>query len=141
MQINEKLALNIPEKEVDLCPINIELKKQGKQFIVEDLNKVAGSKSWFWILNELRNRSVHRGLLNKQFAATFVEDVNKGESYSTVKNYFLKQPDYRLPMDEDIISFLETNITNMRNLIDKIRKKLHQAMLPDKKNKIVPLDS
>lgn len=71
--------------------------------------------------------SIHRGLLTKQFVVNIVEDVNRGTSSSTVKNYFHKPPDYEKPMDEEIISYLETSIKNTRNLIDKIRKKLDQS--------------
>jgi hypothetical protein len=77
-------------------------------------------------LNEFRNKSIHRGLLTKEFAVTIVEDVNKGTSTSTVKNYFHKPPNYKKAMNEPITSFLETSITNMRSLIDNIRNMLHQ---------------
>jgi hypothetical protein len=64
MLINEKLNLKISEKDVKLESINSELKKKGKkQKIMKRLNKLSSdTTSWYWILNELRNKSIHRNI-------------------------------------------------------------------------------
>jgi len=65
MLINEKLNLKICKKDVKLESINSELKKKGKkQNIMKRLNKLSSdTTSWYWILNELRNKSIHRSIL------------------------------------------------------------------------------
>jgi Cthe_2314-like HEPN len=122
MLINERLKLNIPEDKVTSKTINKELEKRNNQAIVFDLNKLNCDKSsWYWILRKLRNKSIHLSILSKQ------AKVNVGATPSTVKNYLLSPPDYNTPMDKEIIVFLEENLTNMRNLVDRIREKVDQV--------------
>jgi len=124
MLINEKLNLKIPEKDVELGSINSELKKKGKkQKIMKRLNKLSSNKtSWYWILNELRNKSIHRSILNKKASVNISENINDKTSSSSVKNYLLLPSDYKNLMDKEITLFLSDSIDKMRKLIENIKK-------------------
>ena len=124
MLINEKLNLKLSEKDVELGSINSELKKKGKkQKIMKRLNKLSSdTTSWYWILNELRNKSIHRSILRKQAAPSISANTNDKTSSSSVKNYFLLPPDYQNSMDKEITVFLSDNIGKMRKLIENIKK-------------------
>jgi Cthe_2314-like HEPN len=119
--LNDTLMLGITDRRVDLCSVNTKLRERGIQYMIKELNKASSIKSWFWKLNEYRNKSVHRQMLKKRADAMILE----GRS-SSVRNYLLEPPDYKRPMHEEIVQYLETSIRNTRNLIDEIRKKLNQ---------------
>ena len=77
VQINEKLGLAIPHKKVDLDSV-YDKKPIKKEHLLADLKTMACQKgSWFWLLNELRNRSMHRAMLNKLVKIDIHEDLNK----------------------------------------------------------------
>ena len=122
MLINEKLLLNLLEKDVNVESIKKELKIK-KQNILKELNDLSSDHtSWFWILNELRNKSIHTSILNKQAVASMSENTNDNTSSSNVKNYFLLPPDYKDPMQKEIIVFLYDSIEEMRKLIENTKK-------------------
>ena len=122
MLINEKLLLNLLEKDVNVESIKKELKIK-KQNILKELNDLSSNHtSWFWILNELRNKSIHTSILNKQAVASMSENTNDNTSSSNVKNYFLLPPDYKDPMQKEIIVFLYDSIEEMRKLIENTKK-------------------
>ncbi len=123
MLINEKLHLNLSEKKVYIKSINEKLDSQNKKHILKELNDLSCDKtSWYWILNELRNKSIHRSILNKKAAAHISENINDKTSSSTVKNYLLLPPDYKNSMDNEITVFLSDCIEEMRILIENIKK-------------------
>jgi hypothetical protein len=123
MLINEKLHLNLSEKNVHVKSINEKLESQNKKHILKELNDLSCDKtSWYWILNELRNKSVHRSILNKKAAAHIYDNINNNISSSTVKNFFLLPPDYKNSMDKEITVFLSNSIEEMRKLIGNIKK-------------------
>lgn len=125
MLINEKLHLNLSEKNVYMKSINEKLESQNKKHILKELNDLSCDKtSWYWILNELRNKSIHRSILNKKAAAHIHDNINNNKSSSTVKNYFLLPPDYKNSMDEEITVFLTHCTERMKKLIENIEKKL-----------------
>jgi hypothetical protein len=65
VKINEKFDLNIPINEVNLDTVYRKLKRIGRGDLLLDLKRMADDKeSWFWLLNELRNHSIHRNILN-----------------------------------------------------------------------------
>ena len=90
MLIKEKLNLKLSEKDVELGSINSELKKkEKKQKIMKRLNKLSSdTTSWYWILNELRNKSIPRSILRKQAAPSISANINDNTNSSSVKNYF-----------------------------------------------------
>jgi hypothetical protein len=123
MLISEKFDLKLSEKEVELGSINRELKNKRKEKIIDELNKLSSdTTSWYWILNELRNKSIHRSILNKKAGVNISENINDKTGYSTVKNYLLLPPDYKKSMDKEIIVFLSDNIKEIRKLIENIKK-------------------
>lgn len=127
IQINEKLNLKIPIKDVRGDTINVELKTIGKQDVLSELNNLASDQtSWFWKLNELRNHSIHRKMLNKHIKVGLYENINIGESSSSSpEEYFLADPTdpNPTPMNKQIIDYLEESLQNMKNLIANIRSK------------------
>jgi len=71
---------------------------------------VSNKESWFWLLNELRNHSIHRNVLNKQISVHLVENVNTNTSTSSKPGvYFLVNPrdEEKLPMKKQVIPYLE----------------------------------
>lgn len=122
MLINEKFDLGLSEKDVELGSINRELKSIGKQNIIDKLNKLSSdTTSWYWILNELRNKSIHRSILNKKAAVSMFDNINNKTSSSTIKNYLLLPPDYKDPMKKETLVFLSDTIREMRKLIEDIK--------------------
>ena len=122
-----KLNLKIPIREVNHSSVNAELKSIGKQNLLSKLNKLASDPtSWFWKLNELRNHSIHRKMLNKHIKVGLYENINTGESSSSSpEEYFLADPTdpKPTPMNIQIIAYLEESLQNMKNLIANIRSK------------------
>jgi hypothetical protein len=123
MLINEKLTLNLTEQEVTIKSIDKELERIGRQNIFGELNKLRfDPNSWYKILTELRNKSIHRNILTKKAAVNISENINNNTSSSTVKNYLLLPPDYKDSMKQEITEYLGESIDNMRNLIDNTKK-------------------
>lgn len=123
MLINEKLGLNLSEKDVGVESIKKELNRIKKQNILKELNDLSSDNtSWYWILKELRNRSIHKSILRKKAEVSISESINDNTSSSTVKNYLLLPPDYKDPMQKETVVFLSDTIEEMRKLIENIKK-------------------
>jgi hypothetical protein len=123
MFINEKLGLNLSEQNVTLRTIRQKLDNKNERNIIKKLDDLDNNKgSWYSILNELRNKSIHRSILNKKAAVNISENTNNNTSSSTVKNYLLLPPDYKNPMDKEITLFLSECIEGMQKLIESIKK-------------------
>ena len=123
MLINEKLHLKLLEKDVNVESIKKELTKIKKQNILKELDVLSHDKtSWYWILKELRNRSIHKSILNKEAEASNFENINDNMSSSTVKNRLLLPPEYKDSMKKETIVFLSDCLEEMRKLIENIKK-------------------
>ena len=122
MKINEELKLGIDVREVDLDEVYTKLKWTNKEHILKELKTLSCQKgSWFWLLNELRNHSIHRNMLNKQISVSQFEDVNTGTSNGGIPRvYFLANPldKNKVAMDKPVIEYLEESLGNMKNLIN-----------------------
>ena len=60
VQINDKLGLGLPIEEAKIKNLNPKLKSLNKEYLLADLNKLSSQTgSWLWLLNELRNYSLH----------------------------------------------------------------------------------
>lgn len=98
------------------------LKLRGKEDLIKELRSLSSNKaSWFWILNELRNHSIHRNMLSKQVSISLSEDVNTGASGSSIpENYILVNPldQNKSPMARPIVQYLEESLRNMKNLVN-----------------------
>ena len=123
MLINEKLGLNLSEKGIYVDSITQKLAGKNKKDILQELNDLNDDHtSWYWILNEYRNKSIHRSILNKKASVSISENINNNTSSSTVKNYLLLPPDYKDSMKQEITEYLKKSIENMGNLIDNTKK-------------------
>jgi hypothetical protein len=126
-KINEKFELGIPFNNVKLDSVYDKLKSINKEDLLDDFKIMTCQKeSWFWLLNELRNHSIHRAMLNKRVSVQLFDDANTGASTSGKPEvYFLVNPrdEKRAPMDKPIIPYLEESLQNMKNMIDNIRSK------------------
>lgn len=123
MLINIKLDLKLSEKNVELGSVNRELKSIGRKNIIDKLNKLSSdTTSWYWILNELRNKSIHRSILNKNAGINISENINNNTTSSFVKNYLLIPPDYKNSMDKEITAYLSDSLEEMRKLVENTRK-------------------
>jgi hypothetical protein len=127
VKINEKFGFDIPISKVNLYTVYRKLTCIGRGDLLADLKTMAtDKKSWFWLLNELRNNSIHRKVLNKQISVHLVEDVNTNTSSSTKPEvYFLVNPrdEKKSPMKKQVIPYLEESLQNMKDLIDNIKSK------------------
>jgi hypothetical protein len=122
MLINEKFHLNLVEKDVNIESIKKELIKIKKQNILKELDDLSKDRtSWYWILKELRNKSIHKSILNKKALVNISENINDNTNSSTVKNYLLLPPDYKDPMKKETLVFLSDTIKEMRKLIEDIK--------------------
>lgn len=93
IQINDKLNLGLPIDEVKLDQINNKLNLINKGNLLDEVNKIKEKDSWLRSLNELRNHSMHRKMLNKQVEVGLYENVNTNTSSSSKPEvYFLVNP-------------------------------------------------
>jgi Cthe_2314-like HEPN len=126
-KINERFSLNITPNKIDLDSVYQKLKSIDRGDLLADLKKMATNKqSWFWLLNELRNHSIHRNVLNKQISIQLVEDINTYTSSSIKPEvYFLVNPrdENKSPMNKQVIRYLEESLQNMIDMIANIRSK------------------
>jgi hypothetical protein len=85
IQINEKLELGLSMNKINLCSVNAKLnEKYENHDILDELNKLVSKyDSWFWLVNELRNHTNHRAMLNYQVSMSIIEDVNINASKNT----------------------------------------------------------
>jgi hypothetical protein len=127
VKINEKFGFNMPINEVNLDTVYCKLKFIGRGDLLADLKRMVRDKeSWFWLLNELRNHSIHRNVLNKHISVHLIEDVNTNTSTSSKPAvYFLVNPKdkKKSPMNKQVIPYLEESLHNMKDMIDNIRSK------------------
>jgi hypothetical protein len=127
VQINDELGLRIPIEEVNLETINTKLNDINKGSLLKRLNNLTAKKtSWFWLLNEIRNHSLHRKRISRLVHVNIVENINNNTSYSNQTIHFVgnaRTKDNPF-MQKDIILFLQESLDRMRNLVDNVRKKL-----------------
>lgn len=125
VQINEKENLGLQLDEVNLKTLNTKL--NNKKDILEELNRLSSDKeSWYWLLNELRNHSIHRAMLNKNVSMHIIENVNENTSMSMkpVVSFLVNPLDKeKKPMDKPAIQYPEESLQSMKELIDRIRIK------------------
>ena len=89
MLINEKLGLNLAEPSVTLRTIRQKLDSKNERHIMKKLDDLDDNKgSWYSILNEYRNKSTQRSILNKKTAVEISEDIKNNTSSSNVRNFF-----------------------------------------------------
>jgi hypothetical protein len=126
VQISEKLGLAIPLREICIDSVYDNLKTIKKEHLLVDLKMASKKGSWFWLLNELRNHSIHRAMISKRVKTQIHEDVNTDTSRSDKPEiYFLVNPldNYKSPMSKQVIPYLEESIQQMKDLIEDLRNK------------------
>lgn len=127
VQINQKLGLGLPIEEAKIQNLNPKLKSINKGFLLTELNTLCSEKdSWLWLLNELRNHSLHRRMINKRASVQIDENINSNTSVSARPEvYFLINPRdiIKVPMNKRAITYLEESLQQMRDLIEAIRNK------------------
>jgi hypothetical protein len=115
VRINEKLELGIPINRADFDHVKSALSAKTKKIdLLSDLDKAREYSNWYWQLNESRNHSLHRALIPKFVAV----------GPHPIRVYFKKDPrnpDTSPPMELEIIPYLEQCLTNVEQLIDRIR--------------------
>lgn len=117
VQINEKEKLGLRLDKVNLRTLNSKLNTNKKKEILRELNDLScDKKSWYWLLIELKNHSMHREMLSKDVSMSFFDKPHVA---------FLVNPldKDRKPMGKSVIETLEESLQSMRELIDRIRKK------------------
>jgi Cthe_2314-like HEPN len=127
VEINNKLNLHIPIEKIELKTVNKKLKRRNKEELLKYLNKISSNpKSWFWLLNEIRNHFLHRERIPRHVSVNIFENVNENTSSSTQSIHFVEisrikdNPFIKKP----IISFLEESLERMTKLVENIRKKI-----------------
>ena len=123
VHINEKLDLGIPIEDVNLGSINLKLIKVDKQFLISELNNLSSKPgSWLYLLNDLRNYSLHRSMLRKHIDVAVFENTNINRSYSSktrVSFLVSSSNQKKIPMDKTVIDYLKESLDRMRNLIKR----------------------
>jgi hypothetical protein len=128
VQINYKLGLKIPIEDVTLETVNAGLNDINKGYLLEHLNNLASKKtSWLWLLNEIRNHSLHRERIPRLVHVNIIENANNNTSHSDQTVHFVENARTKDNpfLQKDIILFLHESLDRMRNLIDNTRKKLN----------------
>lgn len=62
--INDKLNLGLQIGEVSLGQTNSNLNLINKGNLLDEVKRINDKDCWLWLLNELRNHSIHRKMLN-----------------------------------------------------------------------------
>lgn len=109
VQINNELALGIATQKVDLSTVQSALNAKTKDIdLLSELHTASDHGNWFWLLRELRNRTMYRSILRrKQLKFT----LNVG--------------DY---VDKNLIQYFQDSIGNIRSLVNTIRTKEPRLM-------------
>jgi hypothetical protein len=127
VQINDDLGLGIPIEKVNLETVNAKLNDINKTNLLKHLDNLTGKKtSWLWLLNEIRNHSLHRKRIPRLVHVNITENISNNTSYSSETIHFVG--DARIKdnpfMQKDIILFLQESLDRMRKLVENVRKKL-----------------
>lgn len=126
VQINEKLGLGLPIEEAKIQNLNPKLKSINQRDLLIELNTLSQPGNWLWLLNELRNHSLHREMLRKRAVVNIRENINTDNSSSSKPEvYLLVNPRdiNKRPMDSSVVAYLEESLQQMRDLIEAIRNK------------------
>jgi hypothetical protein len=127
VQINQKLGLGLPIEEAKISNLNPKLKAINKGFLLTELNTLCSqTDSWLWLLNELRNHSLHRAMINKRASVQVQENINSNTSVSAKPEvYLLINPRdiNKVPMNKSAVTYLQESLQQMRDLIEAIRNK------------------
>jgi hypothetical protein len=127
IQINQKLELGLPIEDAKIQNLNPKLKCINKGFLLTELNTLCSqTDSWLWLLNELRNHSLHRAMINKLASVQIDENINSNTSVSAKPEVYLliKPRDInKFPMNKPAVTYLEERLKQMRDLIEDIRNK------------------
>ena len=127
IQINQKMGLGLPIEEAKIQNLNPKLKCINKGFLLTELNTLCSqTDSWLWLLNELRNHSLHRAMINKLASVQIDENINSNTSVSAKPEvYLLIKPNdiNKFPMNKPAVIYLEESLKQMRGLIEDIRNK------------------
>jgi hypothetical protein len=78
----------LPIDEVKLDRINNKLNLIDKGNLLDEVKMINEKDSWLWLLNELRNHSMHRKMLNKQAKVRLYDNVSTNTSSSTNPEIF-----------------------------------------------------
>ena len=112
--INERLELGLPPNRATFEEVQSALSSKTKRFdLLLELEQARQYGNWYWQLIELRNHSMHWPLLPKEL-----------EAKTRPERAFLRDPRYTaksVPMDLEVIEFLERCLAKVETMIDKIR--------------------
>jgi hypothetical protein len=121
------ISRGLPIEEAKIQNLNPKLKSINKQFLPTELNTLySQTDNWLWLLNELRNHSLHGAMINKRTSVQIHEKINSNTSISAKPEvYFLINPRdiNKFPTNKPAITYLEENLQQMRDLIEAIRNK------------------
>jgi hypothetical protein len=122
VRVNDKLRLGLNIWEVNsgarnLTAINNKLIGNGKGILLLPLTTAIAPKDWLWTLKDLRNRGMHRQIINVKSAVSLHEDLNTGKSCSDKNRvYLITNPQTNL----EIIPYLEDSYEKTKNLVESI---------------------
>lgn len=112
--INERLDLGLALNQVNFEEVQSALSSKTKKFdLLLELEEARQYGNWYWQLTELRNHSMQESLLQKDL-----------EVRSHPARAFLRDPRNRaksVPMDLEVIEYLERSLAKVETMIDKIR--------------------
>ncbi len=104
IQINNELDLGIANEKVDLSTLQSALNAKTKDIdLLSELHKASDHGNWFWLLRELKNRTMYRSILRRKKL-----------------KFTLNVGDY---VDKDLIQYFQDSIGNVRSLVNTIRTK------------------
>jgi hypothetical protein len=125
VQINEKLDLGLGINETSFGTVQSGLTSKTKK--IDLLIEIAAARqhgNWYWQLEELKQYSLHGSLLSKSITTTITSNPSTIHHLSQI--YFKKDPrnpDLSLPMDLEIIPYLQQCLGKAEEVIERIRSK------------------
>ena len=124
-QINEKLDWGLDINETDFETVQSGLSSKTKKIdLLSDIDAARQYGNWYWQLEELKNYSLHGSLLSKSITTTIPSNPSSFHHLSQI--YFKKDPhnpDLSLPMDLEIVPYLQLCLEKAEELIERIRSK------------------
>jgi Cthe_2314-like HEPN len=120
-KINDRLDLGIPIDQVIFANVQSALSAKTKKIdLLSALDKARQQGNWFYMLNELRNQSVHRTIIKKILSLDDFTPKGQQVRFINVGREFEEREPFDRVMDIEVIQYLEKSLQQVRELIFSI---------------------
>jgi hypothetical protein len=120
-EINDRLDLGIPIDEVVFANVQSALSAKTKKIdLLSALDKARQQGNWFYMLNELRNQSVHRTIIKKILSLDDFPPKAQQVRFIDIGREFEEREPFDRVIGIEVIPYLEKSLQQVRELIFSI---------------------